>query len=65
MSSMIGLMDEAFGSALLRIILPAEVVTVSTYVIPVVSSLTTQLELMLESPRVITNPIYRLSPGTS
>ena len=57
--------EEAFGSTLPRIILPTEVVTLSTYVRPVASSLTTQLELMLESPRVITSPIDRVSPGTS
>ena len=64
-SSIIGPMEEMFGSALLRITLPTEVVIVSKYVRPVASSHTTQLEVMLESPGVITSPIDRVSTGAS
>ena len=49
MSSMVGPVEEASRSGPLRIILLMEVVTVSTYVRPVASSLTTWLELTLES----------------
>ena len=62
---MVGPVEESFGSRPLRIILPTEVVTVSTYVRPVVSSFTTQLELMLEIPGVITSPIDRVPMGAS
>ena len=65
MSSMVGPVEEVFRSRPLRIILLMEVVTVSTYVRPVASSFTTQLELMLEIPGVITNPIDRVPMGTS
>ena len=60
MSSMVGPVEESFGSGPLRKILPMEVVTVSTYLRPVASSFTTQLELMLEIPGVVTSPIDRV-----
>ena len=60
---------EAFGSSEvvppLMIILLMEVVMVSTYVRPVASSLTIQLELTLEIPGVITSPTDRVPMGTS
>ena len=65
MSSMVGPEEEVLGPRPLRINLPMEVVTVSTYVRPVASSFTTWLELMLEIPRVITSPIDRGPTGTS
>ena len=55
MSSITG---PSFGSDLLRMTLPMEVVTVSTYTNPVVSSLIMQLELMhLKWLAVVTNPM--------
>ena len=65
MSSMIGPVEQAFGSGPLRIILPTEVVTVSTYVKPVASSFITWLELMLEISGVVTSPMDRVPTGTS
>ena len=50
MSSMVGPVEVAFRSGPQRIILLTEVVTVSTYVRPVASSITTWLELMLGIP---------------
>ena len=47
MSSITG---PSLGSELPRTILPMEVIMVSRYTSPVVSSFTTQLELMLERP---------------
>ena len=52
MSSITG---PSFGSDLPRMTLPMEVVTVSTYTSPVVSSLTMWLELTLEMLGVVTN----------
>ena len=49
-SSITGLMEEAFGVGSLRMILPKEVVIVSTYVTPVMLSFMTQLELTLDIP---------------
>ena len=49
-SSITGPMEEAFGFGLLRMILPKEVVIVSTYVMPVMLSFMTQLELTLDIP---------------
>ena len=65
MSSIVAPEEEAFRSGPLRINLPMEVVTVSTYVRPVASSFRTQLELMLEIPGAITSPIDRVPMGTS
>ena len=42
-----------------------EVVTVSMYTSPIVSSLTTQLELTLEMPGVITSPMDLVPTGVS
>ena len=52
---MVGPVGQASGSGPLRVTLPAEVVTVSIYVMPVISSLTMQLELTLEIPGVVTS----------
>ena len=65
MSSMVGLVEVAFGSGLWRIILLMEVVTVSTYVRPIASSVTMRLELMLEIPSIITSPINRVPTDAS
>ena len=62
MSSMMG---PSFGSDLLRMTLPMEVVTVSMYTSPVVSSLTTRLELTLEMLGVITSPMDIVPMGIS
>ena len=67
MSSIVG--PGAFGfsevvSPLITILL-MEVVMVSTYVRPVASSLTIQLDLTLEIPGAITSPMDRVCPGTS
>ena len=62
MSSMMG---PSFESDLLRVTLPMEVVTVSMYTSPIVSSLTTQLELTLEMPGVDTNPMDMVPTGIS
>ena len=56
-------MEEAFGFGLLRMILPKEVVIVSTYVMPVVLSFITQLELILDIPGA--SPIDMAPMGTS
>ena len=67
MSSIVG--PEVFRSSEevspLMIILLMEVVMVSTYVRPVASSLTIQLELTLEIPGAITSPMDRVPMGTS
>ena len=42
-----------------------EVVTVSTYVRPIASSVTTQLELMLEISGIVTSPIDSAPMGAS
>ena len=62
MSSMMG---PSFGSDPLRTTLPTEVVTVSMYISPVVSSLTTWLELTLEMPGVVTSPMDIVPMGIS
>ena len=62
MSSMMG---PSFGSDLLRKTLPMEVVMVSMYTSPIVSSLTTRLELTLEMPGVITSPMDIVPTGVS
>ena len=49
-SSITGPVEEAFGFGSLRMILPKEVVIISTYVMPVMSSFMTQLELTLDIP---------------
>ena len=49
-SSITGPMEEVFGFGLLRMILPKEVVIVSTYVMPVMSSFMIRLELSLDIP---------------
>ena len=54
MSSMTG---PSFKSDLLRMTLPTEVVMVSMYTSPIVSSLTMQLKLRLEMPGVDTSPM--------
>ena len=59
------MMGPSFGSDLLRTTLPMEVVTVSMYTSPVMSSLTTQLELTLEMPGVITSPMDIVPMGIS
>ena len=59
------IMGPSFGSDLLRTTLPTEVVTVSTYTSPVVSSLTMWLELTLEMPGVVTNPMDIVPMGIS
>ena len=53
-SSMVGPVEQASGLGLLRVTLPTEVVTVSIYVMPVISSFTMWLELTLEIPGVAT-----------
>ena len=60
MSSMMG---PLFGSDLTRMTLPMEVVMVSMYTSPIVSSLTTWLELTLEMPGVITSPMDIVPTG--
>ena len=60
MSSIMGPLSD-----LLRMTLPTEVVTVSMYTSPVVSSLTMQLELTLEMLGVVTNPMDIVSTGVS
>ena len=52
-------------SELPRTILPMEVVTVSRYTSPVVSSFTTRLELMLERPGLDTIPMDIVPTGIS
>ena len=64
-SMLSSIMGPLFGSDLLRMTLPTEVVTVSTYTSPVVLSLTMQLELMLEMPGVVTNPMDIVPTGIS
>ena len=54
-SSMVVPMEWASGSGPFMVTLPMEVVTVSMYVMPIISSFTMQLELMLEIPRVATS----------
>ena len=49
-SSITGPEEEVFGFGLLRMILPKEVVIVSTYVTPVMLSFMIQLELTLDIP---------------
>ena len=61
-SSMTG---PSFGSDLPRTTLPTEVVMVSMYTSPIVSSLTTWLELTLEMPGVITSPMDIVPTGGS
>ena len=62
MSSMTG---PSFRSDLLRTTLPTEVVMVSMYTSPIVSSLTTWLEVTLEMPGVITSPMDIVPMGVS
>ena len=62
MSSITG---PSFGSDLPRTTLPTEVVTVSTYTSPVLSSLTMQLELLLKMLGVVTNPMDIVPMGIS
>ena len=62
MSSMMG---PSFESDLPRTTLPMEVVMVSMYTSPVVSSLTTQLELTLEMLGVVTSPMDIVPTGIS
>ena len=62
MSSMMG---PSFGSDLLRMTLPMEVVMVSMYTSPIVLSLTTRLEFTLEMPGVITSPMDIVPTGIS
>ena len=62
MSSMMG---PLFGSDPLRMTLPTEVVMVSMYTSPIVSSLTTWLELTLEMLGVITSPMDIVPTGIS
>ena len=62
MSSMMG---PSFRPDLPRTTLPTEVVMVSTYTSPVVSSLTTWLELTLEMPGVVTSPMDIVPMGIS
>ena len=64
-SLIVGPMEEASKSGPLRANLPKEVVTVSMYVTPVDSSLTMQLELMVEIPGVTTSPMGMVPRGTS
>ena len=66
------MMGPSFESDLLKMTLPIEAVTVSMYTSPIMSSLTTQLELTLEMPGVNTSPmdiepmgISRLTSTTS
>ena len=49
--------DEVFCSGPLRATLPTEVVTVSMYVMPVISSLMMQLMLMVANPGTVTTPL--------
>ena len=62
-SSITGPVEEVFGFGSLRMILPKEVVIVSTYVMPAVSSFITQLELILDIPGA--SPIDMAPTGTS
>ena len=62
MSSIAG---PSLGSELPRTILPMEVIMVSRYTSPVVSSFTTQLELMLERPGLNTIPMDIVPTGIS
>ena len=62
MSSITG---PSLGSELPRMILPMEVVMVSRYTSPVVSSFTTWLELMLKRPGLNTIPMDIVPTGIS
>ena len=64
-SSMVGPVEQASGSGPLRVTLPTEVVMVSIYVMPVISSFTMQLELTLEIPGVVTSLMGIAPTGTS
>ena len=56
-------MEEAFGFRLLRMILPKEVVIISTYVMPVMLSFMTRLQLTLDIPGA--SPIDTVPMDTS
>ena len=58
-------MEQALGSGPLRATLPMEVLTVSIYVMPVISSFTMQLQLTLEIPGVAISPMGIAPTGTS
>ena len=58
-------MGPSLGSELPRMILPMEVSMVSRYTSPVVSSFTTQLELMLERLGLDTIPMDIVPTGIS
>ena len=62
-SSITGPEEEVFGFRSLRMILPKEVVIVSTYVMPVMSSFMIQLELTLDIPGA--NPMDTVPADTS
>ena len=64
-SVMSSIMGPSFRSDLPRMTLPTEVVMVSTYTSPVVSSLTMRLELTLEMLGVVTNPMDIVPMGVS
>ena len=62
-SSITGPVEEAFGFGSLRMILPKEVVIVSTFVMPVMLSFMTWLELTLDIPGA--SPIYTVPMDSS
>ena len=64
-SSIMGPVEEASESGPLRATLPTEVVTVSTYIMPVTSSITMQLVFTLEIPGVATSPMGMVPMGAS
>ena len=64
-SSTVGPMGKASGSGPLMATLPMEVLIVSTYVMPVISSFTMQLELTLEMPGVTTSWMGMVPTGNS
>ena len=63
--SMVGPVEVACRFSPQRIILPIEVVTVSTYIRPIALPVTTQLELTLDIPSIATSPIDRVPTGAS
>ena len=63
-SSMVGPVEQALGSGPLRVTLSTEVVTVSIYIMPVISSFTMWLELTLEIPGVATSLMGIVPTGT-
>ena len=64
-SSIVGPVEQASGSGLLRATIPMKVVMVSRYVMPVTSSFTMWLALILEIPGVATSLMGMVPMGAS